>query len=299
MSKKTKTNKKTVIKNPERTIGNFTFNPSFKGMNVDKRIVMLEKTMAAAKEAMAGDFDSDVEYIATIRSYINLMIIQVSAGITYTAVEKDDKNGKRILINKFGGWCKRPNANQRKKISELVSDFCKFENEFFKRQSATWSQNSFVLTADGENIDIPGGSYEATHINLDVPDKISGVSKKKLLNLFTGDKADRVDGIITCYLDAANLLELDAIGELIHKKHMIITWTLIGIGILAVIGAGTATAICLANRNDDEDDNQIGEEIDTVETDDDHLDDIDEDNDEEFGGYSAEAPDDFVPVEVA
>ena len=299
MSKKTKTNKKTVIKNPERTIGNFTFNPSFKGMNVDKRIDMLEKTMAAAKEAMAGDFDSDVEYIATIRSYINLMIIQVSAGITYTAVEKDDKNGKRILINKFGGWCKRPNANQRKKISELVSDFCKFENEFFKRQSATWSQNSSVLTADGENIDIPGGSYEATHINLDVPDKISGVSKKKLLNLFTGDKADRVDGIITCYLDAANLLELDAIGELIHKKHMIITWTLIGIGILAVIGAGTATAICLANRNDDEDDNQIGEEIDTVETDDDHLDDIDEDNDEEFGGYSAEAPDDFVPVEVA
>lgn len=299
MSKKTKTNKKTVIKNPERTIGNFTFNPSFKGMNVDKRIDMLEKTMAAAKEAMAGDFESDVEYIATIRSYINLMIIQVSAGITYTAVEKDDKNGKRILINKFGGWCKRPNANQRKKISELVSDFCKFENEFFKRQSAAWSQNSSVLTADGENIDIPGGSYEATHINLDVPDKISGVSKKKLLNLFTGDKADRVDGIITCYLDAANLLELDAIGELIHKKHMIITWTLIGIGILAVIGAGTATAICLANRNDDEDDNQIGEEIDTVETDDDHLDDIDEDGNEEFGGYSAEAPDDFVPVEVA
>lgn len=299
MSKKTKTNKKTVIKNPERAIGNFTFNPSFKGMNVDKRIDMLEKTMAAAKEAMAGDFDSDVEYIATIRSYINLMIIQVSAGITYTAVEKDDKNGKRILINKFGGWCKRPNANQRKKISELVSDFCKFENEFFKRQSAAWSQNSSVLTADGENIDIPGGSYEATHINLDVPDKISGVSKKKLLNLFTGDKADTVDGIITCYLDAANLLELDAIGELIHKKHMIITWTLIGIGLLAVIGAGTATAICLANRNDDEDDNQIGEEIDTVETDDDHLDDIDEDSNEEFGGYSAEAPDDFVPVEVA
>lgn len=299
MSKKTKTNKKTVIKNPERAIGNFTFNPSFKGMNVDKRIDMLEKTMAAAKEAMAGDFDSDVEYIATIRSYINLMIIQVSAGITYTAVEKDDKNGKRILINKFGGWCKRPNANQRKKISELVSDFCKFENEFFKRQSAAWSQNSSVLTADGENIDIPGGSYEATHINLDVPDKISGVSKKKLLNLFTGDKADRVDGIITCYLDAANLLELDAIGELIHKKHMIITWTLIGIGILAVIGAGTATAICLANRNDDEDDDQISEEIDTVETDDDHLDDIDEDSNEEFGGYSAEAPDDFVPVEVA
>ena len=243
---------------------------------VPERIAQFAAFLEEVKaRAIAGNYESDREYIANCRYAVNVKLIELCAGATFISYQ----NKKGVVKNTLKFNAKRPNSEQIAEISNIMNAFCTWEDSYIDEKPLNWNTLAPVVSSTGEDLSVDSDETAAANgCTLCYPvykiPELKKVSGKIISEVLFG-VGDCLNGAAYRYLDSQNVLELVALGDKIHKRNTTIMWVCIGIGVLALVGGGTAVAICCYNKShknvdddpDDSDDSDdlTDEEIDALE----------------------------------